>query len=168
MTALPFAFPHTYEWLDRRLDLGGRLQLRTALRELERSTDARLVALWSVENNVITKVVEFAGDDDVMPSPFPMLQTSVPSRDPTRDRQREEHDTVGHKIRMGGDAPTLGIAIVVPGVLDSSVLFDAIEDTAITVENVIIKSVKRTDAERRRAEKDEQQRRRQRMRDAGG
>jgi hypothetical protein len=167
MISPTFTPPNTYDWLAQRLALRARLQLRTVLRDLERSADASLVVLWAIEYRIVTQLLEFAGNDDAMPSPMPLMHVTVPSREPIRDRHGDLRDAVTYKMRLGGDAPALGIAVVEPGRQDSRVLFDLVEETGVGVEGIIIKSIERAERERHRARREEERRRRDRMRAAG-
>lgn len=135
--------PGTLDWLNARLDLRGRRELRAILRRLERACDARLAVLWASETYAKNAVIEYSGDDAVMPPALPELASSIPSREVLRDRHGEQHDAVVHKIRLGGGVPILGAAIVVPGVEDPNELFDAIERAGAAVEGVLVEAVER-------------------------
>lgn len=141
---LPFAIPRTAEWLREKLDLRGQHQIRAVLRGLERSCDARLVVLWASEGYTSKHVVDFYGDDAVLPPELPDLASSVPSREVVQDKHGEEHDAVVFKIRVGKEVPTLGLAIVVPGVEEAAPLFDAVEAAGEQVESIIVDAVDRT------------------------
>lgn len=138
--------PRTLDWLNARLDLRGHRELRAILRSLERECDARLAVLWASETYAKNAVVEFSGDDAVMPPTLPELASSIPSRDVLRDRYGEQHDAVIHKIRLGGGVPTLGAAIVVPGEEDPERLFDAIERAGEAIERALVEAVERAES----------------------
>lgn len=146
MYTLPFALPHTLEWIREKLDLRALAELRRQLRSLERLSDARLVVLWAAENASKTSVLASIGDDEVLPPELPDLRVSVPSRETVRDRHRERHAVVVLKIRLGGHAPTLGLMIVAPGHDPGPPLLDAIEVAAEAIELVIVEGAERAEA----------------------
>lgn len=152
MYGLPFALPHTLEWIREKLDLRALAEFRRQLRSLERLSDARLVVLWAAENAAKTSVLASTGDDEVLPAELPDLRVSVPSRETVRDRHRERQAAVVLKIRLGGDAPTLGLMIVAPGHDPGPPLLDALEATAEAIEMVVVGAVERaTEREASRA-----------------
>lgn len=146
MYGLPFALPHTVEWIREKLDLRALAELRRQLRSLERLSDARLVVLWAAENAAKTGVLTTIGDDEVLPPELPDLLVSVPSRETVRDRHRERHAAVVLKIRLGGHAPTLGLMVVAPGNDPGPPLLDALEVVAEAIEIVIVEAAERAEA----------------------
>lgn len=133
---LPAVAPSTAAWLLARVGPRVELQLRNLLRSLEREADARLVSLHVVDG-FGTHLLEFAGDDAIMPTALPWNTSSVPSFVTVRCRDRESRAALAHRVRLGRGMPRV-LLVVLDSIETTPELMDQVEDVGARVEEVLV------------------------------
>lgn len=98
------------------------LAIRRVLRDLTRESDA-LLAVLALDQ----VIVEFAGDDSVMPRRFPRLERSVPCFERCVGVDGVDHDVGFVKVRTIRRMPSYGLFVVEPARMDSARLFELLE-----------------------------------------
>jgi hypothetical protein len=131
--------PGSADWLTRRIDLRTENRIRRQLRRLEREADARLVLVWIVGQQEI--VIAYSGDYAAVPHPLPSLETTVPAHDDVTLVGGEREHAVTHQVIVGRAIAKMAIAIIAPGVTNSTTLFDMIADTTERVEEIVVEAI---------------------------
>jgi len=109
------------------------LAIRRVLRELVREADA-LLAVLALDQ----VVVEFAGDDSVMPKRFPRLERSVPCFDGCVCVDGEEHDVCFVKVRTVRRMPSYGLVVVESRSMDTGKMFELLEGGMEKLEEMVV------------------------------
>lgn len=136
---LPASAPGTAAWLLARVGPRVELQLRNLLRGLEREADARLVSLHVVDG-FGTHLLEFAGDDAIMPTALPWNTSSVPSFVDVRCRDRESRTALVHRVRLGRGMPR-ALLVVLESIETTPALVELAEDVGARIEEVLVATV---------------------------
>lgn len=121
------------------LTLRAQLDLRTELRELRVAADAMLVAVWLVDSGR-TELLEYAGDRTLLPTPLPQITSSVPTFEPIRCRDHDEHPGVVHALRIGRGMPAAGL-LLVDAHLPPPRLVDEVEGAGARAEKIIVRAL---------------------------
>lgn len=129
------------DWILERLDVRAQREMRRVLRTYEQALDARLVAVFATGPSAPHGVLmEYHGDDAVMPRPFPFIASSIPSHETVACVDGDEHAAVVHRFRIGRGLPALGIVVLDVGALGPTVL-DAVEECADKIEDIVVRAI---------------------------
>ena len=128
-----FTPPTEKERMIDALERADLLAIRRVLRALSREADA-LLAVLALDQTI----VEFAGDDSVMPKKFPRLERSVPCFDGCLGVDGEEHDVGFVKVRTLRGMPSYGVFVVEPRPMVTGKLFELLEGAMERLEEIVV------------------------------
>lgn len=129
--------PGTTPWLRAIVTPRVEHRVRRMLRRLERAADARVAVLWCSQGRD-DEVIAFSGDYSAVPKPFPYLRATVPTYDDFLLECGERATAVVHVVQLGKGLPMLRLAAIAPGPVQSTTLFEAIEDCADGIEEIVV------------------------------
>ena len=132
--------PGSAEWLLARITLRTEHRIRKVLRRVEREADAQLVLLWLL-TDVRPEVVSSSGDINLMPSPFPKLESTVPSLMNITTCLGDVEPAVVQQVVVGTRVEKLMFAVIAPGPANREVLLRMAESAAEVLEEIIVDAV---------------------------
>ena len=109
------------------------LDIRRALRELARNTEALVVVL-----DHSARRVDYHGDATALPSDWLRIDATVPSYIDIRSRDGDTRTSMAVKLRVPGSGMVLSLAAVAPRVACTPELMDAMDGAAERLEESLV------------------------------